>query len=67
MQWTSYATMPLDVVKTRMQSVAGRQVYGNSLNCARVLLQAEGLKVFWSGALARLGRLSLSGGIVFTM
>lgn len=63
----SYTTMPLDVVKTRMQSIQGRSTYGNSLNCARLLLQTEGLRVFWSGSMARLGRLSLSGGIVFTM
>jgi solute carrier family 25 citrate transporter 1 len=31
------------------------------------IFRDEGLLTFWSGALPRLGRLILSGGIVFTM
>ncbi|KAH7379065.1 MC family mitochondrial carrier protein [Cadophora sp. MPI-SDFR-AT-0126] len=64
---TVYTTMSLDVIKTRMQSLQGRRTYGNSLNCARLIFMRGEPRTFWSGALARLGRLSLSGGIVFTM
>jgi solute carrier family 25 (mitochondrial citrate transporter), member 1 len=64
---TVYATMPLDTVKTRMQSIEARKLYKNSLACAATIFKHEGVLVFWSGALPRLGRLSLSGGIVFTM
>ncbi|KAF2278452.1 mitochondrial tricarboxylate transporter-like protein [Westerdykella ornata] len=64
---TVYATMPLDTVKTRMQSIEARAVYKNSFHAFAKIFKEEGLLVFWSGALPRLGRLILSGGIVFTM
>lgn len=62
-----YATQPLDTVKTRMQSIEARKLYKNSFACAALIFKNEGLLTFWSGALPRLVRLMLSGGIVFTM
>ncbi|KAL9095477.1 MAG: hypothetical protein Q9165_002348 [Trypethelium subeluteriae] len=59
--------MPLDTIKTRMQSIEAKQEYRNSFNCAARIFREEGVLTFWSGALPRLGRLTLSGGIVFTM
>lgn len=59
--------MPLDVVKTRMQSLEASKNYRNSLVCAASIFKHEGMKTFWSGAVPRLGRLSLSGAIVFTV
>ncbi|KAJ4862592.1 mitochondrial carrier protein domain-containing protein [Trichoderma breve] len=35
--------------------------------CAAMIFKQEGILTFWSGALPRLARLVLSGGIVFTM
>ncbi|KAL2023273.1 hypothetical protein VTK56DRAFT_3011 [Thermocarpiscus australiensis] len=64
---TVYVTQPLDTVKTRMQSIEARHLYGNSLRCASIIFKQEGLLTFWSGALPRLARLIMSGGIVFTM
>lgn len=64
---TVYSTMPLDTVKTRMQSLEARQNYKSSFHCAAMIYKNEGIFTFWSGALPRLGRLTLSGGIVFTM
>jgi len=64
---TVYATMPLDTVKTRMQSIEARKEYKNSFQCAAKIFREEGLFALWSGALPRLGRLVFSGGIVFTM
>ncbi len=64
---TVYVTQPLDTIKTRMQSLEARSMYGNSFRCAAMIFQQEGLLTFWSGALPRLARLVLSGGIVFTM
>ncbi|KAF2000397.1 mitochondrial tricarboxylate transporter-like protein [Amniculicola lignicola CBS 123094] len=64
---TVYATMPLDTVKTRMQSIEARAQYKNSFHCAARVVREEGVLTLWSGALPRLGRLILSGGIVFTM
>ncbi|KAI0867926.1 putative transport protein [Hypoxylon argillaceum] len=64
---TVAVTQPLDTIKTRMQSIEARQVYGNSARCAALIFRHEGVATFWSGALPRLARLVLSGGIVFTM
>jgi solute carrier family 25 (mitochondrial citrate transporter), member 1 len=64
---TVYVTQPLDTIKTRMQSIEARSLYKNSFNCAAMIFKNEGVLTFWSGALPRLVRLMLSGGIVFTM
>jgi len=64
---TVYTTMPIDTVKTRMQSLEARSAYKNSLDCVAKIFREEGVLTFWSGAVPRLGRLILSGGIVFTM
>ncbi len=64
---TVYTTMPLDTVKTRMQSLEARANYKNSFACAASIFKNEGILTFWSGSLPRLGRLSISGGITFTI
>jgi solute carrier family 25 citrate transporter 1 len=64
---TVYVTQPIDTVKTRMQSIEARSLYRNSFSCAALIAKNEGILTFWSGALPRLARLMLSGGIVFTM
>jgi solute carrier family 25 (mitochondrial citrate transporter), member 1 len=63
----SYVTQPLDTVKTRMQSIEARKNYRNSFVCAASIFKNEGVLTLWSGAVPRLARLILSGGIVFTM
>lgn len=64
---TVYTTMPLDTVKTRMQSLEARKLYKNSFQCFSSIFKNEGILTFWTGSLPRVGRLILSGGIVFTM
>ncbi|KAL4792320.1 mitochondrial carrier domain-containing protein [Aspergillus venezuelensis] len=64
---TVYVTQPLDTVKTRMQSLEASKNYKNSFVCAARIFRDEGLLTFWSGAVPRLARLIMSGGIVFTM
>jgi len=64
---TVYATQPIDTVKTRMQSIEAKHLYKNTFQCAAVIFKKEGILTFWSGALPRLARLMMSGGIVFTM
>ncbi|KAJ5819673.1 hypothetical protein N7474_005264 [Penicillium riverlandense] len=64
---TVYVTQPLDTVKTRMQSLEASKNYKNSFVCAARIFKDEGILTFWSGAMPRLARLILSGGIVFTM
>ncbi|KAK4058200.1 hypothetical protein OIO90_000939 [Microbotryomycetes sp. JL221] len=62
---TVYATMPLDNIKTRMQSLNAATEYHNSFHCALRVAREEGTLSFWRGATPRLARLSMSGGIVF--
>jgi solute carrier family 25 citrate transporter 1 len=64
---TVYTTMPIDTVKTRMQALGASEKYSSTLNCFAKIFKEEGLKTFWKGATPRLGRLVLSGGIVFTI
>lgn len=64
---TVYTTMPLDVIKTRMQSLEARAQYRNSFNCAYRIFSEEGVMRFWTGTTPRLVRLVMSGGIVFTV
>lgn len=61
---TVYATMPLDVVKTRLQSLDGKgSIYSNLAH----VVKNNGVRALWKGATPRLGRLVFSGGIVFTI
>lgn len=64
---TVYTTMPVDTVKTRMQALGADKLYLSTLNCFVKIFKEEGLLTFWKGATPRLGRLCLSGGIVFTI
>lgn len=64
---TVYTTMPIDTVKTRMQALGADKLYTSTANCFVRIFKDEGLLTFWKGATPRLGRLVLSGGIVFTI
>ena len=64
---TVYTTQPIDTVKTRMQAIDSKGQYRNSIDCGVKIFREEGVLKLWSGALPRLGRLVLSGGIVFAM
>ncbi|KAK9472967.1 mitochondrial carrier domain-containing protein [Dipodascopsis tothii] len=64
---TVYTTMPFDTLKTRMQSLESKKEYRSTLHCAQRLLKEEGVLTFWKGTTPRLGRLILSGGIIFTI
>lgn len=44
-----------------------RKNYKNSFACFAQIVKNEGVLTLWSGALPRLARLIMSGGIVFTM
>jgi solute carrier family 25 citrate transporter 1 len=55
------------LIKVRMQSLEASKNYKNSFACAAKIFKDEGITTFWSGAVPRLVRLILSGGIVFTM
>ncbi|ANB12074.1 hypothetical protein AWJ20_309 [Sugiyamaella lignohabitans] len=59
------ATQPIDVVKTRMQTVNGIKLYGSSLMCSYKIFVHEGPKHLWAGMLPRFVKVTFSGGIVF--
>ncbi|KAI8991038.1 mitochondrial carrier domain-containing protein [Mycotypha africana] len=64
---TVYTTMPLDVVKTRMQGLDAKKLYKNSLDCIAKVVKANGVFSLWKGTTPRLVRLIFSGGIIFTV
>ncbi|KAK9473179.1 mitochondrial tricarboxylate transporter [Dipodascopsis tothii] len=62
------ATQPLDVIKTRMQSTRAAEEYGRrSLYCAYRIFTEEGVLKFWSGAIPRLTRITVTGPIMYAM
>ncbi|KAH0346695.1 hypothetical protein KCU83_g7196, partial [Aureobasidium melanogenum] len=60
---TVYATQPFDTIKTRTQSSQGETL----LRAARGVWVDGGVWGYWKGSGPRLGRLLLSGGIVFSV
>ena len=60
---TVYATQPFDTVKTRAQGARGVGIG----EATRSVVQDYGIGGFWKGSSMRLGRLLLSGGIVFSV
>ncbi|CEG79059.1 Putative Genomic scaffold, msy_sf_12 [Rhizopus microsporus] len=64
---TVYSTMPLDVVKTRMQGLDAKTLYKNSIDCLIQVVKQNGVFSLWKGTTPRLARLIFSGGIVFTV
>lgn len=59
---TTYATQPIDVVKTRAQSVKHETI----IESTKSIWAEAGLKGFWRGTVMRLGRTVMAGGILFT-
>ncbi|OAP53718.1 Tricarboxylate transport protein [Fonsecaea erecta] len=59
---TVYATQPFDTIKTRTQAVANTGL----VEACRSVVQDAGIRGFWKGSTMRLGRLVLSGGIIFS-
>ncbi|CRK31804.1 hypothetical protein BN1708_016015 [Verticillium longisporum] len=60
---TVYATQPFDSVKTKAQSAKG----ASTSEAFKSSVHERGVRGLWSGSTMRLGRLVLSGGIVFTV
>lgn len=61
-----YATMPFDVVKTRMQGL-GASKYKNTLDCAMTVIKNDGVSGLWKGTTPRLARVAVSTSIIFTV
>jgi solute carrier family 25 citrate transporter 1 len=62
-----FTTQPLDVVKTKMQSLGASKLYRNTLHCLITVAKKDGIPALWKGSTPRLGRLVFSGGIVFSV
>ncbi|POS75508.1 hypothetical protein DHEL01_v206102 [Diaporthe helianthi] len=60
---TVYATMPFDVVKTKMQSLGAREQYGGTWRCVLAVARQSGVGGFWTGTAPRLVRLSCDGSV----
>ncbi|KAK5070599.1 hypothetical protein LTS08_004403 [Lithohypha guttulata] len=63
---TTYASMPFDNIKTRMQSLGTEKSMGMS-RLALSMLKTEGIQVFWRATTPRLVRLTMSSSITFTV
>ncbi|UXI14898.1 SH3 domain-binding protein 5 [Sarcoptes scabiei] len=60
------ANTPIDVLKTRMQSIEADRYDGN-LDCIKKIYQNEGFKGFYKGLTPRLVKVSLEVAIAFTV
>jgi len=63
---STYITMPVDVVKTRMQSLDAKR-YKSGIDCAQRVFMEEGWRTFWTGSIPRLSRAMFSTAIVFSV
>ncbi|KAK9464297.1 mitochondrial carrier domain-containing protein [Lipomyces arxii] len=62
------STMPIDVVKTRMQTLSGREAAnGNNLICTYLIFTREGVSKLFSGMVPRLIRVSFQSVVMFTL
>ncbi|KAH7307981.1 mitochondrial carrier domain-containing protein [Stachybotrys elegans] len=60
---TVYATQPFDTIKTMAQSAKG----AGTMEALTKVVTERGVRALWSGSTMRLGRLVMSGGIVFSV
>lgn len=58
-------TMPQDTIKTRMQGEEAKKLYSSTLDCAKQILQNDGIGFFYAGTWPRMIRVSLDVGITF--
>lgn len=61
--FTTYATQPFDVLKTRAQSAKG----AGTVEAFQSVISDYGIKGLWKGTTMRLGRTVFAGGILFTV
>lgn len=59
---TTYATQPIDTVKTRAQSAKG----AGTIEAFKGVIEDYGVRGLWRGSTMRLGRTVFAGGILFT-
>jgi solute carrier family 25 (mitochondrial citrate transporter), member 1 len=57
---TAYATMPFDVIKTKMQAYGEGNAHKGTVQCLVTILRTSNIKGLWKGTTPRLMRLSVS-------
>ena len=60
------ATMPFDVIKTKMQSTESKTEYNGMLKTIKCL-STGGLRYFWAGSIARLAHALITSGVQFSL
>lgn len=61
------ATQPLDVIKTRMQSINSRVVYRSTPRTLYRIFIEEGVTTFWAGSIPRFSKIIVGSSITFMM
>jgi hypothetical protein len=61
------ATQPLDVIKTRMQSINSRVVYRSTPRTLYRIFIEEGITTFWAGSIPRFSKIIVGSSITFMM
>jgi solute carrier family 25 citrate transporter 1 len=61
-----YATMPFDVLKTKLQGLNSKE-YTSSLDCLVKVVKKDGVTGLWKGTTPRLARVFVSSSIIFTV
>ncbi|KAH7145467.1 mitochondrial carrier domain-containing protein [Dactylonectria estremocensis] len=64
---TVYATMPFDVIKTKMQRLASPESQRGTWQCVVTTVRESGFVGLWKGTTPRLARLSVSGALSFSI
>eukprot|EP01108_Squamamoeba_japonica_P006610 TRINITY_DN5400_c0_g1_i1.p1 TRINITY_DN5400_c0_g1~~TRINITY_DN5400_c0_g1_i1.p1 ORF type:complete len:319 (+),score=95.38 TRINITY_DN5400_c0_g1_i1:63-1019(+) len=61
-----FGNTPIDVIKTKMQGLEAKK-YKNSLDCAKQVFAADGVRGFYKGTTARLSRVCADVALVMTL
>ncbi|KAJ9150257.1 hypothetical protein NKR23_g3671 [Pleurostoma richardsiae] len=64
---TVYATMPFDVIKTRMQRLETSPAQRGTWHCFVATVRESGIAGLWKGTTPRLARLTVSGALSFSI
>ncbi|KAL5346013.1 hypothetical protein ACLOAV_009044 [Pseudogymnoascus australis] len=57
---TVYCTIPMDNIKTKLQSIGSRERYSGSWDCLKKMVREGGVSSLWTGTSPRLIRLTVS-------
>lgn len=64
---STYVNTPVDVIKSKLQSLEGRKLYTGTFDCLSKIWKSEGIRGLYSGAVPRLFRACMDSTITMTM